>query len=128
MQQLRVLTVLMLTLLYGAGCGGGSKAAMEKERANQYFSKFDEIMAGNQPGAGEKSAEAGLKAMAAIEAIPTDGVPADVVANCRDWANFIKRGTESVKQGELKNDVLQAWKTEAAALDATTRNLRAKYK
>lgn len=128
MQQVRVLTVLVLTLLYGAGCGGSSKAVMEKERAIHYFSKFDEIMAGNQPGAGEKSAEAGLKAVAAIEAIPTDGVPADVVANCRDWSNFIKRGTESVKQGELKNEALQAWKTEAAALDATTRKLRAKYK
>lgn len=126
----RWMDVALILLAFSAGCNGMAAAEKaEKERANKYMDQYLKIVEDRNPGGnGPRSDEKGLKAVEEIEAIPTTDIPAEVVANAKGWAAWLKKGIETKERGGFTKEKIKEWKEEGNLLNLAGGTLREKYK
>jgi hypothetical protein len=123
--------VLGLSFVLGSsGCGAKAAAEKaEKERASKYLGAVLEIVQARAPGTtGQRADEEGMKAIEQLEALPSEGVPAEVIQTAQGLTAWLKKGIEIEARGELTKEAMMAWMKEGESWNLAAGSLRQKYK
>lgn len=125
------MAMLLIAMIIGFGCSGKAAAEKaEKERVQKYLAAVVQIVQERAPGTtGKRSDEVGMKAVEEIEAIPTEGVPKEVVDNAKGLASWLRKGIEIQERGELTKVKTEEWIKEGDSLNKESGYyLQKKYK